>query len=719
MEKRMKISTFFTSSFIFALHFMCITHSKENLVTFLNAFKFCSLTFHVLLNENDTGISTMVATQRIFSMPFQDATLFFKIYLIEQANISLSLKDNRKFAECTVFLFPETFLKNVAQFDVSPNFIWFMKLTKAQRRAQFLKLVNLSSPVKFLEMRLQSFQVSFICIPCLTFGKKKDALSTIHFSEPEFFSIKYLHQKWTHLHRNMYGAYVEQYESLEKRGNLARFFSKDGQPCVHYPVRTSIDSKHCAGLVLSVKLNFSLTWQPGSKPKPEKGPHSTFRAYGLVSQDVIGKWKERHWQVVSYSIVDKMYAFILVDDGDDIISQNQLDGILKPFGWQIWVTLIVAAISFAFILSFSSHSSKRKKGRVLDIAVNLITLVLDQPASCTIFNRKYLNKIAIMISWMLWSFFCILISQKYKSCLFYYLSEIPRREVPENSDQLVNRGIVTGTMTSHLIATNQLIPTLIMSILPPLIKSEKKRRDRRGYRKLKRNLVWFTDSPVNFSRRQKINSNAVTWSMTDAWRKMVPLPKQFAIIDTMETLEAVKTFLELGGVKWVSREVPIPAFMVKRVWTCYYNYFYPVFVRSFSHLYESGIMERWSKVVARLKKESGIKSILVENMVSKSNKTKLGKKGRAQNNVLAGMNWKRALKEMDEDSEQESTILEKNVFIEILYHFLVCILFAVVAFIGECALFILKWLIKAIRGIFRFGKPVMMNVMILTFVLLS
>lgn len=576
--------------------------TRWNFVEVLNAFRDCSITrFHYFsLDSNEfivqTEIDESFKISQILTLPILHKIV--KIYHFKEHRHRPISSYVRHHAYCKVYIWSQDRLLDTffggQNREPGSDFVWILApLRKGDdiSNSPYIDLISYLKPTIFMEI-VDFQQFSLICIPCLTFDLENAGTVSIRTIFPTMHDLV---QEWRQLHGNMNSAYVDP----ETFPYTKEFYTdQKGHLC-----SSLVDADTCSLLLISLKHNFSLSRLPFSNPL--HGFH--FYAFSglILSKSNLRIWRKQRRQVIPYSTEATPFAFIVIYDADTIKGE-QINGILKPLKWWIWVIICGASSLFSGIFALESRSWRQ----FLEMWATLWALLVDQSVPAQLLRGCKVNKVMILIiAWGTWGLFCNTISQAYKSSLFSCLSAAPNPEKPENLPDLLESGLLIGTLDKFFIGSrgDQKSSSMLMgAIIPDILQLPDVSET---ILKLEEEVIWFRNTMRSFTWNSLRDDTVSTGKgENDTMR----LPKRYALLDPIDMINRVKLYLEIFGSQWISKPNLLSVFMSRSFWVGCNNYFFPFFAHSLAQLDQAGIIAKWQLFLKKEHQKWDIKKILKE-----------------------------------------------------------------------------------------------------------
>lgn len=653
---------------------ICLTFTRapDNKVGFSNLitiFQECTITYlhlqpladhHYELQEED-DMSVIDGLQSIFKK--YKALLQFLITTKpglasatrDQHNLKKSCHINKRLSLCKVLVLQgtdEILLDELAQNKA--EFVWFLTFdleTNCLRDNFTHALVQLHVPRIYL--KIANFCHAYLLdIPrqCSKLQAPHHFIDSVEAPLADFENIHHVRKRWSKLHSNMRGVHISMPLVRLHAKQIQYYYYNTGQniPCGVYPkLLKYIDPNFCSMILLSDRLNFSFLFgNPGSFASANV--HSVIRDRLHISKFNRQYWKNHNEVAVTYGVTLEYFSFIVLLDKEIFpLNKGKLKGILAPFPWWTWISTGSLGFTTSVILMRTMNNLQHRIStwRILHAWFSFSALLVDQPAKICLQIR--LNKIML---WMAWASFCLVMSHAYRGFLFSSLATKTSPVVPETLNELVETRMLIGSTANYRRANGGSGPTLTEYILPETISPAMNQPARNFYNYLQTCVRWFTVSATQLTVQVSKNKS------TDVNFHLYHFSDKFAIIDPLWMVDKIKILFEDVGVYWVSKPVTQPVLLNRQVWTATYNYFYLIFEEFLGKTYDSGMHARWGKFLSahRIKSEKKIVRHLLGDSIA----------GDAITNFR----------------EHE---VSKHIYVEILFHFCVFILLAVLFFIAE------------------------------------
>ncbi|CAL8124726.1 unnamed protein product [Orchesella dallaii] len=512
--------------------------------------------------------------------------------------------------------------------------------------------------------------VHMLCFSCL---EQKRFTNLKELATNDIPSYKKL---WSSLHSKLSGAtFVINY--LEAK--LPNFKKLDNWTSCNIHKGHSFPVETCTYFSIMKELNFSTVY--------------TKQLYSLVSNPIydgsilsrnVMNWQLANWlssnhlEMVSYAMNIRPYAYILIIDS---IGSNFSTAITQPFDWQTWLALIIAIFVVAFMLRLAYVIVYSASSTSIYTCIPTFGLLLDQPAT----NLKS-KATSGFITWCVWSFVAITLSQFYKGTLFSFLSISVAPRVPDNLEEVLetNKFIVTSgsayaaNMKDDATGVGLKASSILRDLLLEDMLESHPELNASIYGKLHRKLEWLgSDFGKIFLGILRTNSFFSIYSNRSA---EVEVPTKYFFMDMSHFVERFRMYLKFFTRKWVSKSHPLPCFVGRAGWAVSHNYMYDRIKIMLARVYESGLYERWETYWHKNQALQSMRNIV--NKLDKNVKKDLLRKGKKLSYINSFQFVYMSEEKQHLDSEAKP--IEFSMLAIILVYTMVSFLFASVVFIHEC-----------------------------------
>lgn len=361
--------------------------------------------------------------------------------------------------------------------------------------------------------------------------------------------------------------------------------------------------EECIFYELSKSMNFSYQWKGNG--------YAYVRRRRTLSLDYLnGDIKPNRRQIVEHGLVFDQWGYMVAKER----LSSYDTALVGPFDVFTWLGILfsVLGLSFVFILAAILKALQKKvvSKRVIKIDFDhnhytildtvwhekslryflyFIGSLLDQSVMTIVSKLKLWGKANNVLAtlWILWCFCNFLLGQLYKGKMFSFLTRSPEPEFPTSFQSLAESGILIWTFSGFykheylnevMNAKDITFPSYYndfnhsLKYIPEWLN---------GLRRFAANLYLQTN--------KHILPNGTTIDSEE-------IPESFASFDYLKHIYMHKQVLNLySPEKWSSPVVPVFGFMSTMPWTLNKNYFYPLFRRGLSQIYEGGLYNRWDR----------------------------------------------------------------------------------------------------------------------------
>lgn len=313
--------------------------------------------------------------------------------------------------------------------------------------------------------------------------------------------------------------------------------------------------------------------------------------------------------IVEHGLVFDQWGYLIGKDRLNVYNT----ALVGPFDLLTWVGILTSILSLSFlflllaalkfvlirppispILIDYQHSPFKIVEQSSNIFTNILGSLLDQSVPAFVARLASwgtVNKFAAFL-WIFWTFSVFLLGQLYKGKMFSFLTKAPEPEYPGDLKSLVDLNLMIATYTGMWFnggvkATVKLYLDEIMSGVNVSYPSY--------YTDFNHSLKFY---PAWLNGLRKLSAQLFMQDNqhllpngTMDWEKV---PQAFASFDYLRHIHMHKKVLDLySPKKWISLVLPVDSYMSTMPWTVNKNYFYPLFLRGMSQIYESGLYNRW------------------------------------------------------------------------------------------------------------------------------
>lgn len=504
------------------------------------------------------------------------------------------------------------------------------------------------SPAVYLKIHNYS-SVFAICIPCLPINQNLHfpiKYSQVDLAEQDL--TRYIRKKWFLLNSNLQSEGV----MTPIQGDFVEHLYDNGQqtPCTRYPRRTStIYHTECA-IALFRQIHNITSPRPTSLEALYR--RSAFPA--KITKHTISEFSQYNIIPTHYDIDVQPWAYLMVIDKYyfhvTLSTQANLRHILQPFVWWTWLSLVTFSlvISFAIILSENEISWRSIKNvEIFRVMLELYATLLEESAtSIRSICRKASFRQLCLFSF--WCGLCLILAESYKSFLFTTLSVSDEPVAPETLEDLIESRVpIITTMTTQQNFKSELISVIVSEIITGKTNDARTRL----LKKLSESARWWPPHRPGLVLEVVQNGKLVPQNY-----KITKVSEHFAILDPIEMVHEYQELFTVVGSKLITRPVLHNIFVSRMSWFVTHNYMFKIFTSFIAQLSESGQIDRWNKYYWS------------EMMKEKSGNLKFDLKHMAI---------------IDEFRASAEHVIPKDVFVNILIHFGICVAADVLTFLAE------------------------------------
>jgi len=380
---------------------------------------------------------------------------------------------------------------------------------------------------------------------------------------------------------------------------------------------------------------------------------------------------------------------------------NALDGLLRPFDWTTWISLVVCTI---LLMTFQRIQNNMKSSKWFIRPIQLSYLLLSQCnfyLKCVHLNFKLLSTIPV------WYFMSMILTSMYQGELYGYLSTTSIPLAPQTVQDIVAFGFPVVTTSKVLVIKredNKFVSHFaVTELLESLLATESKvgvSNDRRALSRLRESIITHEEptthgsnsiSVLNFFS-QIMNSDSNKYSSNIVY---VDLDKY-----VLRFTKLVQLFT--GNV--VISGNPIEMFDERVIWVTPRNYFFRLIYPFYQRLHDSGIFCAWERYYENRKLYN---FLVISSGKLKWNSTRIQKRWR--NNILAFLLSAPQVQAASNSSFQPMAL---QFFLTFAPVFGYCFFFSIVSFGLELVLWMqkLKFLKTKISRVFNLAIGYFRNI---------
>lgn len=275
---------------------------------------------------------------------------------------------------------------------------------------------------------------------------------------------------------------------------------------------------------------------------------------------------------------------------------------------------------------------------------------------------------------MVWALICLLISEGYKSTLFSELTVEPNPVVPKTTDELVkwNQTIITTKVFARKDLPHYNMSLLKDSILEDLIQQNSD-TDRGHFKQLYDSVILYchlnnSENNDHISLLYDMMSSNVRNLEIKVCNESIRvrnIKETFSLLDPKSSVQnLILNYRRYqnqphGSNWWISTPTVDRMLVMREVWMGAFNYFFPIFHRYLGLVYASGMTDKWGALSKEIERK--FQADILRNMIEDQGKVT------NEENVPV----------------ENSDNVPVTVFLQIAYHYFVCILACILSFLGE------------------------------------
>jgi hypothetical protein len=265
-----------------------------------------------------------------------------------------------------------------------------------------------------------------------------------------------------------------------------------------------------------------------------------------------------------------------------------VDSLLQPFHWNMWVTLVVANCSFFIVVCIGSRFKKKCK-----LILWMISTMLSQPDECltiSVFDKKRLINFTLVSSWF---FLMFLLNVLYQGDLYSCLSNVRVPNVPNSLSEAIASNIALFTSgISCTLSVTGCHSTLLQKLIPDILNSTETNEILRNVAvKVLNRTELIRRDPVLIAADMALQPNKLQY-LKRAW---VPT-ETYGILTSLTETDlfgaGAKIFFKDHIIRQTSGVNP---FITIQPWMALRGPFATAFSSGVGSLSQSGLLERWRK----------------------------------------------------------------------------------------------------------------------------
>jgi hypothetical protein len=265
-----------------------------------------------------------------------------------------------------------------------------------------------------------------------------------------------------------------------------------------------------------------------------------------------------------------------------------VDSLLQPFHWNMWVTLLVANCLFFIVVCIESRFKKKHK-----LILWMISTILSQPDECltiSVFDKKRMINFALVSSWF---FLMFLLNVLYQGDLYSCLSNVRVPNVPNSLSEALASNIPLFTSgISCTLSTTGCHSTLLQKLIPDILNStETNEILRKVAVKVLNRTELIRSDPVSIAADMALQPNKLQY-LKRAWVPTEPYGILTSLTETDLFGAGAKIFFKDHIIRPTSGVNP---FITIQPWMALRGPFATAFSSGVGSLSQSGLLERWRK----------------------------------------------------------------------------------------------------------------------------
>lgn len=352
---------------------------------------------------------------------------------------------------------------------------------------------------------------------------------------------------------------------------------------------------------LSVKYNFTCTNDYMSVTTNFMVKRRTKLSSDFVQNTIIPGKKI----VIEIGMVyDKWGYFVITGK-----SQTYASAIFGPFDLFTWMLLVLSIFTiWLTIITTQSTTNSLTKNQRLGLKISahesvllfmyVLATVLDQ------FTAKFINHLKLKITkfitslnllWFAWSMLLLVLGTVYKGDMFSFLTKIPEPKYPDSVAKLAKSNLMVATYESNFLETESIFSNYLRDSLQGNNLWPQQRETYVGLNKSVKHFHTWLHGLRELSA-SKIVQEDDKWTVKNFTKFRRNLPKNMVSLDYLKHVKMHKYIMSLFTPKlWLSKIIILENFMTTMPWVSKRDQFYPIFKQGLSHIYESGLYNKWDE----------------------------------------------------------------------------------------------------------------------------
>ncbi|CAL8125201.1 unnamed protein product [Orchesella dallaii] len=528
---------------------------------FLKSFQKCSIAWGYIERET-SGFSQSLQGINVFYQisvdTLSNSPILLQIARDKSPNESVSSPNHHypKFCSCQI-----SFLEISEQHFVPPppsiipyyensNFFVYFTIETSTRNVESLeiwirkRLIDL--PFSGIQLLLlPNTPLKLLCLPQFNLAKQSNLIPLKYETMPEVQAL------WKFLHQNLNGLQI-----IRGGGPISK-------PCMDLSFGPGPQDP-CIVDLMREKLNVTIPLDTLAKPNGYSVQFHLMSAVFLNSPALFDHNRNTNIKlsIPPPGITIKSYSFMIVTSRVAIL--NDLNALTQPFQRDVWFTILLSAIFIPMALTLSQTKALRKfniKTYWEWIFLSFAAL-LDQ---CSDSLCRLFTSFQSSCLWLLWNFFCIIITNCYDGQLYSFLSSEFCPVTPNNLKDIASSNYSIVTFNTNFLVDNGTMTT--HSQLQMLLNSSSN--------------IWNSGNEISFPNYYKVLSRNIHFvSMTGKGKNLLYLTqvltnkseiidkqlKGFAFVDSDYHVQLFASIVDLSGKKRVVKKRAINNFAAYQAW---------------------------------------------------------------------------------------------------------------------------------------------------------
>ncbi|CAL8125198.1 unnamed protein product [Orchesella dallaii] len=353
-------------------------------------------------------------------------------------------------------------------------------------------------------------------------------------------------------------------------------------------------SGDCILQMMREKLNVSIPSTNSRTPTAIDLMSSVILSQGIILNLVHKKHISIFRRNIPASGVTVMeYAFMIVTSRVAVTLHNDMGALIQPFQQSVWFAIIFSAIIMPIALTLSQMKTLRKitVKAYWEWTFLSFSVLIDQ---CSDSLHRLFTSYQASYLWLIWNFFCIIITNCYDGELYSFLAANSPPPTPNTLREIAfsNLPILTFATGIKLLENgtvgsfSQLHSLLQPNKIQNGVAQDQTQIPLPVYYKM------LTDKVTFFSMAGKNSFDLKDSLITMHVDKN---SKGFAFVDTMDHIQIFGPVVDLSGKRKVVKRRPINNFGIKKIWLVRKFYVANKFENILWQTMESGLKDYWDK----------------------------------------------------------------------------------------------------------------------------